>query len=424
MEPERNVIPELKAPGTINISHAKPFRLDNGLSIYVINSGTEPVVKLEFVFQSGTSGSADFTAATATHQLLDSGTNSRSALEIAEAFDYYGSYLQADFGPDWKSASLYSLNRFFPETLDTLLEVLQNASFPAAEMENWKTRNIQSLLVNREKVSWLAKTAFNEALYGHEHPYGFVINEPDIRNLETKTLQEFYKVNYKLENALIIISGNITEDVLKTINQKLGSLKMIPATSQKNLLPPAEISSVKKRIPKKGAVQCGIRIGKLLFSKNHPDYPALQVANTILGGYFGSRLMSNIREDKGYSYGIGSGIHPHRNSGFFFISTEVGKDVCDAAIKEIYSEINRLTEEPVPPDELHLVKNYLIGAFQRSIDGPFSLADRFKGLHLFGLDYSYFENYLNLLKNITPETIQSVVEKHLQPESMTEIISG
>ena len=421
---ERIVMPELRLPRNLDVKKAEPLRLDNGLRVYVVNSGSEPVVKLELVFGSGTSGSADYALASATHQLIDSGTTTKSAPEVAEAFDYFGSYLQTEFGPDWKSISLYSLTRFFSETATALMEVLQTASYPAAELENWKTRSIQSLLVNREKVSWQAKTAFNEALYGYDHPYGYTINEAAIQQQDAGALHEFYNTSYTLEKALILISGNISDEITDVLNKTLGSVKISGSATNDPVKIPEVKQKVKKHIPKKDALQSGIRIGKVLFSKNHPDYPALQIANTILGGYFGSRLMSNIREDKGYTYGIGSGIHPLRNSGFFFISTEVGNDVREAAIKEIYHELRRLSEEPVSQEELNLVRNYLTGAFQRSIDGPFALADRFKSLYLYGLDYDYVDNYLALLRDIQPQKIMKAVEEHLRPETMTEIISG
>lgn len=161
-----------------------------------------------------------------------------------------------------------------------------------------------------------------------------------------------------------------------------------------------------------------------MFGKDHPDYLPLSIVNTILGGYFGSRLMSNIREEKGYTYGIGSGMHPFRNSGSFFISTEVGTDVCNATVTEVHKELMRLINEPISKEELSLVKNYLLGSFLRSLDGPFSLADRFKGLVLHNLNYDFLEDYLHLLHTINPEKILEISGKHLHPDSMTEVIAG
>lgn len=416
--------PELITPHFIPVFRASEIKLNNGLSVYVINAGTEEVIKLDIVYPSGVTGKNNYSIASATHQLIDTGTSSKKAIDIAESFDYYGAYLQTDFGPDWKTISLFSLERFFNETMKNLLEVLNGAAFPDEELENWKTRSIQSIKVNREKVSWLAKTTLNATLFGDDHPYGISLEENDIANLDAGTLRNFFRSSYPIEKATIILSGNITERVVKVLNATIGKLEF----SQTNTLPYSfsvtHTDPSKRVIEKKDSVQSGVRIGKIMFSKTHTDYPALQIVNTILGGYFGSRLMSNIREDKGYTYGIGSGVHPHLHSGYFFISTEAGTAVRDAAITEIYKELHRLTVEPVSDTELLLVKNYLIGSFQRSLDGPFALADRFRGIHLFGLTYDYLDNYLQLLQSITPEKVMEVANKHLQPESMTEIIVG
>ena len=172
MELNRLEIPKLITPEHIPVLQAETRKLDNGLGVYVINAGSEDVVRLEIIFPSGTTGKADFTTAAGAHQLLDSGTSTKKAIDIAEGFDYYGSYLQNDFGPDWKTVSLFSLSRFFEETLNRLLEILDDVSYTEEEIATWKTRSIQLLKVNNEKVSWLSKVAFNETLYGNFHPYG------------------------------------------------------------------------------------------------------------------------------------------------------------------------------------------------------------------------------------------------------------
>ena len=186
----------------------------------------------------------------------------------------------------------------------------------------------------------------------------------------------------------------------------------------------SEAAPVNSVIEKKGAVQNAIRMGKRVFNRNHPDYPKMTILNTILGGYFGSRLMSNIREDKGYTYGIGSGLVSLQLDGYFYIATEVGADVCQAAINEINKELTVLCETEVGSDELNLVKNYLFGAFQRSIDGPFALADRFKTLLLSGLSFDYYYKYLETVKNVSGKELLEMAQRHLPPSQMTLITVG
>jgi predicted Zn-dependent peptidase len=187
----RTINPELRAAFKNKCPQAKEIRLDNGLTIYAIDAGTEDVVKLEIIYPSGAASDKNFTVAMATHQLIDSGTATKKALEIAEGLDYYGSYLQTDFGPDWKTISLYTLSRFFNDTLSVFMEILNGAVYREDEIETWKTRSIQSLKVNREKVSWLARAEFNEALFGKNHPYGFTSMEKDFKEINSGDLGDF-----------------------------------------------------------------------------------------------------------------------------------------------------------------------------------------------------------------------------------------
>jgi predicted Zn-dependent peptidase len=390
----------------------------------VVNSGSDDVLKLELVFPTGGTDRRGLLLSAATHHLLDSGTKSQSAQEIAEAFEFYGSHLQTDSGPDWKSVSLFSLGRFFGESLALLSGVFNNACFPESELGTWKTRSIQSLRVNREKVSWLSKTAYLETLFGAGHPYGFTATEQDYESASAEDIRSYYKGAYPPSDCLPVLSGKVSDEAVMEVMKFFNDLPDSVSSEKHEFPVTVDSPATKTHVEKKDALQCGIRIGKILFSKTHPDYPAMQVVNTILGGYFGSRLMSNIREDKGYTYGIGSGIHPYLHSGVFSISTEVGKEVLEPAIHEIFHELDRLCKEPVPVDELELVKNYLVGAFQRSLDGPFSLADRFKGLRLWNLDYGYLDAYLETVKTCRPESIMELAFKYLRPESMTLVTAG
>ena len=171
-------------------------------------------------------------------------------------------------------------------------------------------------------------------------------------------------------------------------------------------------------------MQSAIRIAKRTIGKSHHDFAKLHVVNTILGGYFGSRLMSNIREDKGYTYGIGSFVAPQKHDSYFGISTEVGADVSQKAINEIYKELESLRTELVSEEELNLVKSYLMGELLKSVDGPFSVAERWKGIILFDLDKSYFDNLVNTILNITPIEVRDIAERYLGSNDMYEVLVG
>ncbi|HEX5002631.1 MAG TPA: pitrilysin family protein [Bacteroidia bacterium] len=423
---DRHKAPALQKAGKLNVIHADKHVLDNGVPLYVVNAGVQDVVRFEIIFPNSVRTTSAYMHALSAHHLLDSGTAAKDALAVARGFDNYGAHFESEINADWKTLSLFSLSRLLPETLPLLHELITEASFPDNELDAWKTRNIQQVKVQKGKVSWLARKAFNETLYGSGSLYGFTPAEDDFSNVDRNTITRSFASGYDLSEAILVLSGKFSDKVIADINRIFGSVSLSSDNPSQNGTDFSSTAQVpeKKKIEKADAVQSCIRIGKLLFTKNHPDYQPMTVVSTLLGGYFGSRLMANIREDKGYTYGIGCALSPHRHGGHFFITTETGKAVCADAVREIYSELDRLSTEPVPADELELVKSYMSGAFQRNIDGPFALADRFKSLILHGLDYQYLEEYQDLLLSIQPATITGLAQKWLAPDTMTEIIAG
>jgi zinc protease len=177
-------------------------------------------------------------------------------------------------------------------------------------------------------------------------------------------------------------------------------------------------------LEKEEALQSAIRIGRRTINRSHADFPGLQVLNTILGGYFGSRLMANIREDKGYTYGIGSASVSLKNAGYFFIASEVGAEVCSKAIDEIDKEIEILKTQPVPDDELVLVRNYMLGSLLGSLENAFSHADKFKNIFFYGLGYDYYERYIQTVKDISAERIMELANKYFNAGDFERVIVG
>jgi zinc protease len=236
---------------------------------------------------------------------------------------------------------------------------------------------------------------------------------------------KFFQRNYSALHCKIIASGNVTDHTTKMINHYLGfhdwdkKAATIHTSHSAN-----SIDQKKNFIKKEGALQSAVRIGKKLFTREHKDYHGMLVLNTVLGGYFGSRLMANIREDKGYTYGIGSAAASMAKEGYFVIATEVGVNVCNDAIKEIYFEIDRLRNELIPESELETVRNYMLGSFLRSIDGPFELADKFKNIMFHNLGYDYYQNFLKTVRTITPTELQNLAQKYLLEDSLYELVVG
>ncbi len=422
---DRTVSPAFKTVEKIEMIQATEKKLRNNIPVYSINAGSQELIKVEFFFSAGMFQQTKPLQAATVNAMLEEGTLKMTAAQIADAVDYYGAFLEVGVSQDHASVVLYTLNKHLKSTLSVVEDVIKNATFPEDELDTHLTNKKQKFHVNNQKVATVARKRFTELIFGEKHPYGINVQEADFEKIKRTDLIDFYRSFYCSGNCKIVLAGKINDDVFSLLDEHFGDNDWSSVNSlKKNTV---EIISCKEReqlIFKEDALQSAIRIGKVLFNKTHPDFQSLQILNTVYGGYFGSRLMSNIREDKGYTYGIGSGIASLQNSGYFFISTEVGVDVCKNAINEIYLEMDRLRNELIPADELQLVKNYLLGTFLRSVDGPFAMADRFKGILEYNLGYDYFDKYIATIKGISASQLRDLANTYFDKESMIELVVG
>ncbi len=418
----RTVAPGLLEPEKIHLMEPEILSIQNA-PIYIFNLGTQDVAKVEIIFNAGSRFHSLPLIASLTNELIDEGTSTKTSAQIAELFDYYGAHIQTECNVDYASVTLFTLTKFLNKTVALLIEIINESIYPEDEVQTYIQQEKQRLTINQGKVDYLVRKHFNAELF-KGHRYGYFPKIADYDAIKRADILAFSKANYHSGLHSIIVSGQISDVSKKDLLKVFEQLKAKKTSTPYEINHPKPTPPVHKFIEKEDAVQNAIRIGKRLFNRTHPDYPKLTVLNTILGGYFGSRLMSNIREDKGYTYGIGSGLVSLSEDGYFYIATEVGAPVFEDAIKEIFKEISKLNEELVPTAELTLVRNYLLGSFQRSIDGPFAISDRFKTILLSGLSYDYFYNYLDIVKNITPQELLTLSQKHLFPSDLTQVCVG
>ncbi|HTB06033.1 MAG TPA: pitrilysin family protein [Bacteroidia bacterium] len=423
---DRKTMPSLAKQSKIDIAHAIEGKLPNGIPLYSVNAGTQDVVKVELIFRAGgTSQQNAPLVADTTNALLEEGTKNKSSEEIASMLDYYGSFLETASYNDYATVSIYSLGKHIAKVMPLLEELIKEPSFPQSELDVYITNKKQRFLVDDKKVRSVAARNFPALLFGDAHPYGHATKIEEYDALQRTQLETFHKQHYSPTGCAIIVSGKVKDPLMNLISDHFGNANWKGEQAAEIKKVAIQPSAEKKNfIPRDKAMQSAIRMGKQLFLKSHPDSIPFQILNTILGGYFGSRLMSNIREDKGYTYGISSSMVFLKDAGYFQVSSEVGSDVCDKALVEIYKELDRLCNEPVPQDELQLVKNYARGNFLRSMDGPFALAERFKHIWLHGLDYSYYEKYINTLSEITSAQLIETARKYLQKDSIYELVVG
>ena len=422
---DRKVSPSFKTVEKIEMIHASEKRLRNNIPVYAINAGTQELIKIEFLFSAGMYQQVMPLQAATVNAMLEEGTSKMTAAQIADAIDYYGAFLEVGVSQDTASVVLYTLNKHLKATLPIVEQVIKDAVFPQNELDTHLQNKRQKFLVNNQKVATLARKRFTELIFGEKHPYGINVKETDFDVINRSHLNDFYSNFYRANSCKIILAGKVEDDVYALLDEHFGGNDWLATNDlSRKSIEVITASEHKQLIYKEDALQSAIRIGKIMFNKAHPDFQPFQILNTVFGGYFGSRLMSNIREDKGYTYGIGSGIASLQNSGYFFISTEVGIDVCKNAINEIYFEMKRLREELIPEDELQLVKNYLLGTFLRSVDGPFAMADRFKGIMEYNLGYDYFDRYIATIKEISASQLRELANVYFVESSMMELVVG
>ena len=400
--------------------------LSNGIPLNVLNAGENEVVRIDFLIKGGRWQQVQPLQALFTNRMLREGTRRFTAAEIAERLDYYGAWLELSSASEHAYLTLYSLNKYLPETLDVLESIVKEPIFPEKELGVIIDTNIQQFLVNSSKVDFLAHRGLLKAVFGERHPGGRLVQEEDYHRITPSVLRDFYNRYYHSGNCSIYLSGKVTDECIRKVEQLFGSEPFgtgFRKPEKKEYLP---VVSEEKRIfiERPDALQSAVRMGMLSLDRNHPDYLKLRVLVTLFGGYFGSRLMSNIREEKGYTYGFSAGVMPYPGQGVLAVNAETANEFVEPLIAEVYHEIDRLQNDLVPAEELSMVQNYMSGEMCRSYESAFSLADAWIFVQISGLRDSYFTDALDAVKNVTPEEIRELAGKHLCKEKLKEVVSG
>ncbi|HMJ48326.1 MAG TPA: pitrilysin family protein [Ferruginibacter sp.] len=399
------------------------FTLDNGIPVYTVHAGAQEVLQIEFVFYAGNFFENKKGVASATNFLLRNGTSSRTALQINEGFEYYGAHCNRSCYSETAVVTLHTLSRHIDKLLPILNDIFTDSVLPDEEIEIYKQNTRQRLAVNMKKCEFVASRLIDSYLYGAGHPYGAYTNVEDIDVIQKDELKQFYNQYYKNGTCAIFVAGNIPADLSTQLNLHFGKLtvgKPDFGLPDRKTSPAVEKKTRIENDP--NAVQGAIRLATNFPNRHHPDFKKVVVLNNLFGGFFGSRLMNNIREEKGYTYGIYSYLQNHIQQSGWMISTEAGKDVCEATIEEVYKEMKRLREEKIDESELLLVRNYMIGGILGDLDGPFHIMSKWKNILLNKLDENYFYESVDAIKNVTARELMELANKYLHPENFYELI--
>ena len=413
--------PDIVIPRSVDMPPSHLTHAKNGVRIYTLSSDDFEVVRFTFVFKAGSSMQTKPFAASSTANMLGEGSTSLTAQEIAERLDFYGSYFDVNIDRDYSYISFCTLKKFFEPTLAVAREILLYPAFPEREFEIYRQKRKQSLVIERKKVDMQSRELFAEALFGSDHPYGISTHEDEYDNLSTEILREHYQTLYTAENAFVVCSGNIDNDVYAEIEALASELHS--GASASVAFPEAKTTHYMEQNVA-SALQSSVRVGRLLFPRTHPDFVGMQVVAAILGGYFGSRLMQNLREEHGYTYGVMAAMVNFEQEGYLAIATQVAREKREEAIAEIYNEIERLRHELISEEELQMVKNVMIGEILRILDGPFGIADVTIENIMCGMDNSATEQSVQRIFSITPEEIKHLAEKYLKRDDLVVVVAG
>lgn len=422
--PDRTQQPRLNPIQAPRLSEPAKGLLSNGINYYIFNAKEQDAVRIDLVFKAGTAYQKKPLVASTTVRLLKEGNKIMSGPKIAGRLDYYGAYLETSTTKDHAVVSLLSLKKNVRHLLPLLVSTVLEPTLGQNEFQIINNKQKQDFLVNSLKPRQITNRSFNELVFGPDTPYGRSASEQDFDALKREDLIAFHHAYVQCNMPLIILSGNIDHALEKQLFDLLAQRWSLVKAIESPVQPKNQHSKGTHWVDKEGSLQSAFMMGLLTIGRTHPDFPTLLLLNTILGGYFGSRLMSNIREDKGYTYGINSQLSPLTHSCLLSISSEVGREVTTAALNEVLIEIDKLRTELIPESELNLVRNYLSGSYLRGLEGPFNLAEKFRTLIDAGLGIDYYSRLLTGIQNIGAEEIRNTARKYLDPEQMLTVVTG
>ncbi|MBQ8593251.1 MAG: insulinase family protein [Bacteroidaceae bacterium] len=423
---DRTKCPPINAIEKFELQTPERRILPNGIPLSLFRSDQREGIRMDILINAGIWQQEMPLQALFTNRMLREGAGELTSGMISETFDYYGAWISTNTTLNYNQLSLYSLNKDFDKTLSLLALLLKEPTFPEAEFKVMVDANRQQYMVNSSKVGVMAHKCFNRSLFGSGHPCGHFAKLEDYDLITTGHLRQYYNRYYHSGNCAIMLSGNIDEEMIGLVEQAFGKEAWGNSAQQQPMSPQPVTPTTEKRIfiEHPDSVQSAIRVGTLFIDRTHPDYAKACVLITLFGGYFGSRLMANIREEKGYTYHIAAAIQDYPYHSILSVSTEAGTAYVEETLREIKHEMKRLHEELVSQQELALVQNYMMGEICRSSEGVFSLPDTWIFLDTAGLDETYYTGLVDAIRTITPEEIRQLAVKYLRPEEQIEVIAG
>lgn len=421
----RKLAPAFRPIKSLQVLEPEHIQYPNALTGFVFQDPQLELIRFEFVFKNVFGNPEKPILNTVLAAMLREGTASMSSEEIADQIDFYGAYLIPEYSLDHTSLTLYTMHKYVDKVLPIVHDILTNSIFPAKELDTYIRNNKQSLQISLKKNDVVARRLFFSQIFG-ENRYGVVPTAEFYDSITQQDVLTLYEQQIQPHNCTLFISGRVDAEVLQYVREAFGENWH---NRQENRLeytvPMLQEQSGELLVEEReGALQSALRLGKRTINRTHPDFPAVQFVNTLLGGFFGSRLMRNIREEKGYTYGIGSSVSSLQHTGLFTLSSEVGVEVTQATLLEIEKEFDLLRQSPPEQAEVDLVRNYLQGVMLGSLENVFSHADKFKATYFSDMDLNYYSYYAEIIDGMTTQKVQDIAQEYFDYNDLLKVVVG
>lgn len=414
----------------VDLPEPTRMRLPNGLTVMYVRQAELPVVSAVLVTRGA--GSADEPAeapglASFTANMLDEGAGGRDALALADALDLLGANLSTSSATDAAQTFLYVLRQNFPAALRIMADVATRPDFPEREISRLRDERLTALARAKDEATTIANNAFASLVYGGQHPYGRYANTASTQGLDRGRVQAFHASRYRPESSTLILVGDVDPATMQPlIAEAFGGWRGQGAagTVGQPPAPPSISRTVVYLIDKPGAAQSEIRIGHPGVPRSSPDYFPVLVMNTMLGGTFTSRLNTSLRETHGWAYGASSSFQFLQGAGPFTARAGVQTNATDSALVEFFREINRIRTEPVTAQELDKIKNFVALRLPDQLETTQDMAGQLAALETYGLDASYYDDYVQRVMAVTAEDLRRVANQYVHPERAVVVVVG
>ena len=412
MSLESLVLPQLQA-------------MPNGVPLYRLSGADKGVVRFDILFKGGYAVQSKPLLAMFANRMLREGAGALSAAEISQKLDYYGAWIDMYSSQNCNHITLYTMSKHFEPLLQVLEEMIKRPLFPQDNLDTVQRNNRSYFTVNSHKVDVVSQRYFENSLWGEGHPLGHVVEATDYDAITRDDVVEYYNSYYGSRNCAMFIAGSVNDAMLSAIARRFGNDVWGCENACGDFAVAAPSPHVGRRVvPVQGTMQSAVKMGFMAMESSHPDFHKFRFLCVLLGGYFGSRLMSNIREENGYTYHIAAEMDAYGKRNAFMISSEAATEYVEPLIAEVYRELERLVTEPVDDSEIELVRNYIMGELCREYEGQSAKSEVFINAWLSGVGFDSVNRYIDEIKSVTAADLQRLACEYFKKENMIEIVAG